>query len=75
MSNYADKEETVRGIIIGGDHITWRLHYDGVPVWTTLDHYTEAEAMTCATGIKRKLVLADPRKYPDNSKWEMRIYG
>lgn len=75
MSNYADKEEIVRGIIIGGDHITWKLHYDGAPVWSTLDHDTEAEAMTCATTVKHRLIAENPRKYPDNSKWEMRIYG
>lgn len=70
--------EIVRGQIIGGDWANGRLFYDGRPQSQALRGDDDADLMRQAREIKVGLRgdLGDEfrRLFPDDSKWELRIY-
>ena len=71
--------EEVRGMIIGGDYVGWRVYYDGSPQMFA-KQYADTEALAIEEGTAYIQSLKDTccghplYLYPDTTKWEIRIY-
>lgn len=77
-------DEDVRGMIIGGDWISWKLYYKGKSVGsnarTGMQHSdTEEEALEIAREmIKEAQAIAAicyPLRYNDKSQWHIRVFN
>jgi hypothetical protein len=70
--------DDVRGVIIGGDYVSWRLYYDDRPQGGTEYADSEEEAVSAGrllcSRLKREFCGWPCYLYPDNSKWEVRVY-
>ena len=70
--------EEVNGIIIGGEYFTGAIYYDGRKQKDILVADTEEGLIKMAEDIvkdfKDRLQGYPCFLYPDNSKWELRIY-
>jgi hypothetical protein len=71
--------DETNGVVIGGDFYTGKVYYDGRCL-TSFKHFaeTEEELMEWARTIKHRAIeeaaLTWGNLYPDDSKWELRIY-
>ncbi len=71
--------EEVRGVIVGGNWVSWALFYDGRCQCGNVQRATdEATAQQDATALMQRLVTehsgAPCYLYGDASKWEVRVY-
>lgn len=83
LGNYARgakslSDDDVNGVIIGTIRIAGRVYYDGKPKSDTLWCDTEddliEEAKNLVNDLKTKYKCYPFCFYPDDSKWELRIY-
>lgn len=69
--------DETRGIVIGGDFVSWQLFYDGRPQSTKLSADNPLHAIQLAKEkleeIRKDCGRAFKLIYPDN-KWEVRIW-
>jgi hypothetical protein len=74
--SYDAREESVNGIIIGGEFIRWQLCYDEKPVTDFILSDSENEAIASAKATKARMMHENTTAflYQDASKWTMRIY-
>ncbi len=71
--------DTTRGIIIGGNYISWALYYDGRPQgmsnWDRADN--DDEAIAAARVLRDRLIMEYGGSpcflYQDPAKWEVRL--
>ena len=72
-------EDEVRGVIVGGDHIIGRLHYDGRPQGQQFAGRSDAEVIekgkSLLSEINKECGKAYQMIYPNAATaWEIRIY-
>lgn len=71
--------EETDGIIIGGEYVVWELYYDGRRQ-TSHRHPADNDAEAIAAAKVKRNELRDKFKgfpcylYPDDDKWEVRIW-
>lgn len=73
-------DEDVRGMIIGGDWISWKLYYGDTCMQHSMNNSdTDEEAIeTARMAIKAEQAIwraIDPRRYNDNTQWTIRIFN
>lgn len=67
--------DDVNGICIGGDHVSWRLVYDG-RLQTIYKQFAidEGDAVARAGAMIYELTEQNPLVYTDSSLWTIQIY-
>lgn len=73
-------DDDVRGVIIGGDFLTGRVFYDGreqryQAFYADTEEELIAQAREFVEEMKAKFKDSPCYLYPDDSKWELRIYN
>lgn len=79
IDNGRNGYDDVRGIIIGGDYISWQLFYDGRPQgqkeYADTEYEGEEAAKEKCAELKAQYQGYPCYLYPDDSKWEIRIWN
>jgi hypothetical protein len=79
MPHIGQQVDDVRGIIIGGNFVSWQLFYDGRHQsglqYADNSELAESQARSQVAEMRAKYKDEFKRLYPDESKWEMRIWG
>lgn len=77
MEKYHLGNEEVNGIIVGGEYYTGKIFYDNRcqtynPIYADTHEELISRAEKIITNLKKENCPIGV--YPDNSKWELRIY-
>ena len=74
-----ERQEDMRGVVIGGAYVGWQVVYDGRAQSGKLYADNEQEALTAARAyiddIKARFCGAPCYLYGDDSLWRIRLWG